>query len=114
MSNEEQQEGKLLLDGEDFLRAQWELGKKLVKETQDPSAVSFELFNFLVDILGITNSEIAQYIYLDPASISQWRRKKGISVTAWQTFRLFFFDLFSNGHITNEIFISNKSRKNAA
>jgi hypothetical protein len=109
-----QQEGKLVLDGEDFLRAQWILGKKLVKETQDPSAVSFELFNFLVDISGMTNSKIAQYIYVDPASISQWRRKKGISATAWQTFRLFFFDLFSNGHITNEIFISNKNRKNAA
>ena len=62
----------------------------------------------------MTNSEMAQYIYVDPASISQWRRKKGISATAWQTFRLFFFDLFSNGHITNEIFISNKSKKIAA
>ena len=109
-----QQEGKLLLDGDDFLRAQWELGKKLVKEIQDPSEVNFELFNFLVDISGMTNSEVAQYICVDPASISQWRRKKGISATAWQTFRLFFFDLFSNGHVTNEIFISNKSKKIAA
>ncbi len=109
-----QQEGKILLDGDDFLRAQWELGKQLVKDTQDPNEVSFELFNFLVDISAMTNTEIAQYIYVDPASISQWRRKKGISATAWQTFRLFFFDLFSNGHITNEIFISNKNKKNAA
>ena len=102
------------MDGDDFLRAQLELGKKLVKEIQDPSAVSSEMFNYLVDISGMTNSEMAQYIYVDPASISQWRRKKGISATAWQTFRLFFFDLFSNGHITNEIFISNKSKKIAA
>lgn len=105
-------EGKIILDGEVFLRAQWELGKKLVKEIQDSSAVGFELFNFLVDVSGMTNTEIAQYIYVDPASISQWRRKKGISATAWQTFRLFFFELFSNGRITNEIFISNKNRKN--
>lgn len=111
---ESQEEGKFVLDGDDFLRAQLELGKKLVKETQDPSAVSSEMFNYLVDISGMTNSEMAQYIYVDPASISQWRRKKGISATAWQTFRLFFFDLFSNGHITNEIFISNKSKKIAA
>lgn len=111
---ESQEEGKFVLDGDDFLRAQLELGKKLVKEIQDPSAVSSEMFNYLVDISGMTNSEMAQYIYVDPASISQWRRKKGISATAWQTFRLFFFDLFSNGHITNEIFISNKSKKIAA
>ena len=111
---ESQKEGKFVLDGDDFLRAQLELGKKLVKEIQDPSAVSSEMFNYLVDISGMTNSEMAQYIYVDPASISQWRRKKGISATAWQTFRLFFFDLFSNGHITNEIFISNKSKKIAA
>ena len=111
---ESQEEGKFVLDGDDFLRAQLELGKKLVKEIQDPSAVSSEIFNYLVDISGMTNSEMAQYIYVDPASISQWRRKKGISATAWQTFRLFFFDLFSNGHITNEIFISNKSKKIAA
>ena len=111
---ESQKEGKFVLDGDDFLRAQLELGKKLVKEIQDPSAVSSEIFNYLVDISGMTNSEMAQYIYVDPASISQWRRKKGISATAWQTFRLFFFDLFSNGHITNEIFISNKSKKIAA
>ena len=111
---ESQKEGKFVLDGDDFLRAQLELGKKLVKEIQDPSAVSSEMFNYLVDISGMTNSEMAQYIYVDPASISQWRRKKGISATAWQTFRLFFFDLFSNGHITNEIFISNKSKKISA
>ena len=111
---ESQEGGKFVLDGDDFLRAQLELGKKLVKEIQDPSAVSSEMFNYLVDISGMTNSEMAQYIYVDPASISQWRRKKGISATAWQTFRLFFFDLFSNGHITNEIFILNKSRKIAA
>ena len=111
---ESQKEGKFVLDGDDFLRAQLELGKKLVKEIQDPSAVSSEIFNYLVDISGMTNSEMAQYIYVDPASISQWRRKKGISATAWQTFRLFFFDLFSNGHITNEIFISNKSKKISA
>ena len=111
---ESQEEGKFVLDGEDFLRAQWELGKKLVKELQDPSAVNSEIFNYLVDISGMTNSEMAQYICVDPASISQWRRKKGISATAWQTFRLFFFDLFSNGHITNEIFISNKSNRIAA
>ena len=111
---ESQEEGKFVLDGDDFLRAQLELGKKLVKEIQDPSAVSSEIFNYLVDISGMTNSEMAQYIYVDPASISQWRRKKGISATAWQTFRLFFFDLFSNGHITNEIFISNKSKKISA
>ena len=109
-----QEVGKFVLDGEDFLRAQLELGKKLVKELQDPSAVNSEIFNFLVDISGMTNSEMAQYICVDPASISQWRRKKGISSTAWQTFRLFFFDLFSNGHITNEIFISNKNSKIAA
>ena len=111
---ESQEEGKFVLDGDDFLQAQLELGKKLVKEIQDPGAVSSEIFNYLVDISGMTNSEMAQYIYVDPASISQWRRKKGISATAWQTFRLFFFDLFSNGHITNEIFISNKSKKIAA
>ena len=111
---ESQEEGKFVLDGDDFLQAQLELGKKLVKEIQDPGAVSSEIFNYLVDISGMTNSEMAQYIYVDPASISQWRRKKGISATAWQTFRLFFFDLFSNGHITNEIFISNKSKKISA
>jgi hypothetical protein len=111
---ESKEEGKVLLDGDDFLRAQWELGKKLVKEHQDPTTIDSEMFNFLVDISGMTNTEVAQYICVDPASISQWRRKKGISATAWQTFRLFFYDLFSNGHITNEIFILNKSKRIAA
>lgn len=111
---ESKEEGKFVLDGEDFLRAQRQLGKKLVKELQDASAVNSEVFNYLVDISGMTNTEIAQYICVDPASISQWRRKKGISSTAWQTFRLFFFDLFSNGYITNEIFISNKKNGIAA
>ena len=45
---ESQKEGKFVLDGDDFLRAQLELGKKLVKEIQDPGAVSSEIFNYLV------------------------------------------------------------------
>lgn len=111
---EEQSKDSLVLNGEDFLRAQWELGKRLVKETYDSENLTPDIFNFLIEISGMTNTEIAQYIKVDPASISQWRRKKGISVTAWQTFRVFFYDLFSNGHITNEIFLLNNSFKKAS
>jgi hypothetical protein len=109
-----QNNNRFVFDGDDFLKAQWELGKKFVKKIQDPEQISPDIFNYLVEISSMTNTEIAQYIKVEPASISQWRRKKGISITAWQTFRLFFLDLFCNGHITNEIFLLNKNEKNIA
>jgi hypothetical protein len=58
----------------------------------------------------MTNAEIASFIEIEPASISQWRRNKGISKAAWQAFRVFFYDLFSNGSVTNPIFVGNKQR----
>jgi hypothetical protein len=30
--------------------------------------------------------------------------------TTWQAFRIFFYDLFSNGSITNPIFLGNKQK----
>ncbi|MES2614827.1 MAG: hypothetical protein V4591_05380 [Bdellovibrionota bacterium] len=112
---EEQKNDKIILNGDDFLRAQWELGKNIIRKTKDSAQLTPDVFNFLIEISGFTNTEVSQYICVEPASVSQWRRKKGISSTAWQTFRLFFLDLFTNGHVTNEIFLSNQSeRKNAA
>jgi hypothetical protein len=58
----------------------------------------------------MTNSEVASYIGIEPATISQWRRHKGISKAAWQAFRVFFYDLFSNGTVTNPIFLGNKQK----
>ena len=111
---EEENNETIVFDGEDFIRAQRQLAKQIVYDTQNADDLTPEIFNYLVDITGFTNSEIAKYMTIDPASISQWRRKKGISGVAWQAFRLFFNDLFLNGHITNEIFIANKHYKKAS
>jgi hypothetical protein len=103
-------DGTSIFNADDLLREQWRLGKSFVEENSDSENVSCDLFNFLVDISGMTNSEIAAYIGLEPATISQWRRNKGISKAAWQAFRVFFYDLFSNGNVTNPIFLGNKQK----
>lgn len=104
------EDGTSVFSADDLLREQWLLGKKLVEQNHETENVSCELFNFLVDVSGMTNSEIASYIGIEPATISQWRRNKGISKAAWQAFRIFFYDLFSNGSITNPIFLGNKQK----
>ena len=103
-------DGTTVFSADDLLREQWRLGKSFVEESNDSENVSCELFNFLVDISGMTNSEVASYIGIEPATISQWRRHKGISKAAWQAFRVFFYDLFSNGTVTNPIFLGNKQK----
>lgn len=107
---ETREDGTSVFSADDLLREQWQLGKKLVVENHEAENVSCELFNFLVDISGMTNAEIASFIGIEPATISQWRRNKGISKAAWQAFRVFFYDLFSNGSVTNPIFVGNKQR----
>lgn len=102
------------LDAEDFLRAQWDLGKKIIRETLDAHLLEPEIFNFLIEISGLTVTEIAEFTRVDPTSVSQWRSHTKISSTAWQTFRIFFLDLFSNGKITHEIFILNAEKKRIA
>jgi hypothetical protein len=104
------EDGTSVFSADDLLREQWLLGKKLVEQNHETEDVSCELFNFLVDVSGMTNSEIASYIGIEPATVSQWRRNKGISKAAWQAFRIFFYDLFSNGSITNPIFLGNKQK----
>ena len=107
---ETREDGISVFSAEDLLREQWKLGSQLVEKTHEAEKVSCELFNFLVDISGMTNSEIASFIGIEPATISLWRRNKGISKAAWQAFRVFFYDLFSNGKVTNPIFIGNNQR----
>jgi hypothetical protein len=107
---ETREDGTSVISADDLLREQWHLGKKLVLENHDADTVSCELFNFLVDISGMTNAEIASFIGIEPATISQWRRNKGISKAAWQMFRVFFYDLFSNGSVTHPILIGNRQR----
>ena len=104
------EDGTSAFSADDLLREQWRLGKSFVEEPNNSENVSCELFNFLVDISGMTNSEVAAYIGIEPATISQWRRHKRISKAAWQAFRVFFYDLFSNGSVTNPIFLGNKQR----
>lgn len=108
---EENADGASIFSADDLLKEQLKLGLKFVEDIHDAEGVECDLFNFLVDITGMTNSEIASYIGIEPATISQWRRNKGISKAAWQTFRIFFYDLFTHGSVTNPIFISNKRKK---
>ena len=107
---EAREDGISVFSADYLLREQWKLGSRLAWENHEAEKVSCELFNFLVDISGMTNSEIASFIGIEPATISQWRRNKGISKAAWQVFRVFFYDLFSNGKVTNPIFIGNHQR----
>lgn len=104
------EDGTPIFSAEDLLREQWMLGKRFVEDNHKAENVTCELFNFLVDVSGMTNGEIASYLGIEPATISQWRRNKGISKAAWQALRIFFYDLFSNGSITNPIFVGNKQR----
>lgn len=111
LNAEVREDGTSVFSADDLLREQWKLGKKFVEENHDSELVTCDLFNFLVDVTGMTNSEIASYIGIEPATISQWRRHKGISKAARQAFRVFFYDFFTNGSVTNPIFLSNKQKK---
>ncbi len=63
-------DGTTVFSADDLLREQWRLGKSFVEESNDSESVSCELFNFLVDISGMANSEFASYIGIEPATIS--------------------------------------------
>ena len=87
--------------------AQKQLARELLAKMPDAPDEGF--FNFLMNISGMTNSEVARFMRIDPSAISQWRRgSKNLSSTAWQAFRIFFDDLFTNGKITVSMFLSNK------
>lgn len=104
---ERQEGGGVRLDGDDLLRAQREVGLAMVMSYKEPKRLTPAHFNFLVSITGLRGKELARYLQVEPSNISQWRREKGISAVAWQAFRVFFFDLFTNGKITNEVLLSN-------
>jgi DNA-binding transcriptional regulator YiaG len=93
--------------------AQKQLARELLAKMPDGPDDGF--FNFLMNISGMTNSEVARYMRIDPSAISQWRRgTKKLSSTAWQAFRIFFDDIFTNGNVTLPMFLGNKECKDVA
>ena len=107
---ENENDGTQIINADDLLNKQWQLGEKLVSENYDAEKITCEMFNFLVDISGLSNSELAAFVGIEQSNVSQWRRNKGISKAAWQAFRVLFYDLFSSGKISHPIFLGNKER----
>ena len=70
---------KYSTNADDLLSKKWELGKNIVIENYDTEKITCEMFNFLVDISGLTNSELAAFAGIEQSNVSQWRRNKGIS-----------------------------------
>lgn len=101
-------QGEIHFDSDDLIRAQREVGLTLVMQNKDTKELTPAHFNFLVNVSGLRGRELASYLKVEPGNISQWRREKGISAVAWQAFRIFFFDLFTNGKVTNKVLLSNR------
>ena len=103
----DEKDGTTRLDADDLVRAQRELGLTIILRHKDPKDLMPAHFNFLVNVSGLRGKDLARYLKVEPGNISQWRREKGISAVAWQAFRMLFFDLFTNGRVTNRILLSN-------
>ena len=102
-----EKDGATQLDADDLVRAQREVGLAMILRHKDTKDLMPAHFNFLVNVSGLRGKDLAQYLKVEPGNISQWRREKGISAVAWQAFRMLFFDLFTNGRVTNRILLSN-------
>ena len=55
----------------------------MTSENHDANKLTCEMFNFFVDISGLSNSELAAFVGIEQSNLSQWRRNKGISNAAW-------------------------------
>lgn len=102
------------IDVDSAIDAQIKLALRLIESIHDARHVGFEHFNFLLDITALKVKDIAKYVGMDPAHISQYKRNKHLSSGVWQMFRVFLLDFLTNKKVTNQIFLSNFNRQDAA
>jgi hypothetical protein len=99
---------EVYIDANSAIQAQINLALKILMDLSDAKDISFEIFNFLLDTTGLRVKEIARYVGMSPAHISQYRRDKHLSSGVWQMFRIFFWDFFTHGKVTIPVFQWNK------
>lgn len=100
-------DGQLCLDGAETIKAQEQLALKFLKELS-VDEITPEHFNFFLNITGLKVKDIAMYVDMNPAHISQYRRDKRLSSGVWTMFKVFFRDyLTHNNTVTIDTFKEN-------
>jgi hypothetical protein len=106
--------GDVYIEADSAIGAQIDLALQLLGTHDQAKKVTPELFNFFLDTTGLRAKEIAEYVGISPAHISQYRREKRLSAGVWQMFRIFFWDFFTHGKATIPIFKWNKEKTKVA
>ena len=97
------------IDTAEVIHAQRALALTLLRTRKSSSEIGPEHINFLLNICGMKIREVAKYLSINPALLSQWRKDKGISDIGWLALRIFFINLFSHDAITLEVLQANYS-----
>jgi hypothetical protein len=95
------------IDVDEIILAQRRLAIDILRKRKNVDDVGPDHINFFLNISGLKVTEIARYLSIDPALLSQWRRNKDMSTIGWLALRIFFIDLFANNGVTLEVFRKN-------
>jgi hypothetical protein len=107
-------DGKTYLEGKDTIKAHKNLALKLLEQTNNHKEVTPELFSFFVDTCALRNVDVAKYLNIQAALISQYRKDKNLSALSWTAFRSFFWDFITHEKCTNPIYEKNFYKKSQA
>ncbi len=98
---------KAYIDADELIAAQRSLAVRILLERKHADDIQSEHINFFINTSGMKVKEIAMYLAIDPALLSQWRKNKNISNIGWLSLRIFFLDLFQHGAITLDVLKKN-------
>jgi len=83
---------------DDVKRTNQQLALMFVNE--EVESINPEKFNFILNVVGLRGAQIAEYLAVDRASISQWRKDTPLSKAAWTACKLLFWDVLEHGRVT--------------
>jgi hypothetical protein len=99
-------------ESEDISHANRQLAKVFLKE--EVETLTPEKFNFLLNVVGLRGSEIAEFLAVDRAAISQWRKDTPLSKAAWTACKLLFWDVLEHGTVTLPPFLERRKQSSKA
>lgn len=95
-------------DAEDIRKANRQLALIFLRE--EVESVTPEKFNFLLNVVALRGSEIAEYLAVDRAAISQWRKDTPLSKAAWTACKVLFWDVLEHGMVTLPPFLERRKQ----
>lgn len=93
----------VIFSADDMANANRALALQFVQD--EVENISPAEFDFILNVTELRAAEVAQYLAIDRASISQWRKDTALSKAAWTACKVLYLDVLTNRHVTLPSFL---------